>query len=105
VYYDAASQIDGSPTAISALVRSGDAASCVYYVTINWGNDQIGLPPSRAFEFAINAAIGPNYKFYWNSAKSPFITGLAAGTYATAPDPYIPVWKRSPWLSPGEARG
>ncbi len=92
VYYDAADQIDGRPTSISTPVQWGDSSSCVYYVTINWGNDQIGLPPSRAFEFAINAAIGPDYKFYWNSAKSRFITGLAAGTYATSPDPYIPVY-------------
>jgi hypothetical protein len=92
VYYDAASQIDGTPTAISAPVRWGDASSCVYYVTVNWGNDQIGIPPSRAFEFAFTAALGPNYKFYWSSAKAPFMTGLAAGTYANAPDPYIPVY-------------
>jgi hypothetical protein len=26
-------------------------------------SDKIGLPPSRTFEFAFNAAIGPNYKF------------------------------------------
>ena len=67
VYYDAAGQIDGTPTAISTPTQWGDANSCVYYVTVNWGNDQIGLPPSRAFEFGINAAIGPNYKSYWNS--------------------------------------
>ena len=92
VYYDAADQIDGNATSISAPVQWGDANSCVYYVTVNWGSDQIGLPPSRAFEFGINAAIGPQYKFYWNSAASPFMTGLAAGTYASAPDPYIPVY-------------
>ena len=92
VYYDAAGQIDGTPTAISAPTQWGDANSCVYYVTVNWGNDQIGLPPSRAFEFGINAAMGPGYKFYWSSAASPFMTGLAAGTYASAPDPYIPVY-------------
>ena len=78
VYYDAADQIDGNATSVSAPVQWGDANSCVYYVTINWGGDQIGLPPSRAFEFGINAAIGPQYKFYWNSAASPFMTGLAA---------------------------
>jgi hypothetical protein len=92
VYYDAASQIDGAPTAISAPVQWGDSSSCVYYVTVNWGKDGIGLPPSRAFEFAFTAAIGPSYKFYWSSAKAPFMTGLAAGTYASAPDPYIPVY-------------
>jgi endoglucanase len=92
VYYDAADYIDGNPTAISAPVQWGGADSCVYYVTVNWGQDGIGLPPSRAFEFAINAAIGPDYKFYWNSSASPFMTGLAAGTYASAPDPYIPVY-------------
>ena len=92
VYYDAAGQIDGTPTAISAPTQWGDANSCVYYVTVNWGNDQIGLPPSRAFEFGINAAMGPGYKFYWSSAASPFMTGLAAGTYTSAPDPYIPVY-------------
>jgi endoglucanase len=92
VYYDAADQIDGSPTAISAPVQWGSASSCVYYVTINWGNDGIGLPPSRAFEFAFVDAIGPDYKFYWSSASSPFMTGLSAGTYASAPDPNIPVY-------------
>ena len=92
VYYDAADQIDGNPTAVSAPVQWGDANSCIYYVTVNWGSDQIGLPPSRAFEFGINAAIGPNYGFYWNSASSPFMTGLAAGTYTSTPDPYIPVY-------------
>ena len=92
VYYDAANQIDGKPTAISAPVQWGSASSCVYYVTINWGSDGIGLPPSRAFEFAFVAALGPNYKYYWSSSASPFMTGLAAGTYAAAPDPYIPVY-------------
>ncbi len=92
VYYDAAGQIDGTPTAMSAPTQWGDANSCVYYVTVNWGNDQIGLPPSRAFEFGINAAMGPGYKFYWSSAASPFMTGLAAGSYTSAPDPYIPVY-------------
>lgn len=92
VYYDAASQIDGRPTAISAPVQWGDANSCVYYVSIDWTGDQIGLPPSRAFEFAVNAAIGPSWKYYWNSALSPGFTGLAAGSYTSSPDPYIPVY-------------
>ena len=92
VYYDAADQIDGRPTSISAPVQWGDANSCVYYVTVDWSGDQIGLPPSRAFEFGINAAQGPNYKYYWSSAASPSMTGLAAGTYASTPDPYIPVY-------------
>ena len=92
VYYDAADQIDGRPTSISAPVQWGDANSCVYYVTVDWSGDQIGLPPSRAFEFGINAAQGPNYKSYWSSAASPSLTGLAAGTYASTPDPYIPVY-------------
>lgn len=92
VYYDAAGNIDGAPTSLSAPVQWGDANSCVYYVTIDWTGDQIGLPPSRAFEFGINSAIGPNYKYYWNSAASPSFTGLAAGTYTAAPDPNIPVY-------------
>ena len=92
VYYDAADQIDGNATSISAPVQWGDASSCVYYVTIDWSKDSIGLPPSRAFEFGIDSAIGPNYGFYWSSAASPFMTGLAAGTYASAPDPYLPVY-------------
>jgi endoglucanase len=92
VYYDAADQIDGRPTSISAPTQWGDANSCIYYVTADWAGDQIGLPPARAFEFGINSAIGPNFKFYWNSAASPSFTGLAAGTYASAPDPYIPVY-------------
>ena len=93
VYYDAASQIDGKTTSISAPAQWGDANSCLYYVTIGWTGDNVGLPPSRAFEFGINAAIGPNFQFYWNSSASPFITGLAAGTYASAPDPNIPVYQ------------
>jgi endoglucanase len=92
VYYDAADQIDGQPTSISAPVQWGSTSSCVYYVTINWGSDGIGLPPSRAFEFAFVDAIGTDYKFHWSSSSSPFMTGLAAGTYASAPDPYIPVY-------------
>jgi endoglucanase len=92
VYYDAADQIDGNPTAISAPVQWGGTSSCVYYVTINWGSDGIGLPPSRAFEFAFVDSLGPNYEYYWNSATSPFMTGLSAGTYASTPDPYIPVY-------------
>ena len=44
---------------------------------------QESLPPSRAFEFGINAAIGPNFKYYWTSAASPFITGT--GSPKTAP--------------------
>ncbi|HZR48737.1 MAG TPA: glycoside hydrolase family 9 protein [Streptosporangiaceae bacterium] len=92
VYYDAASQIDGHATSISAPTQWGGSTSCVYYVTLNWGSDGIGLPPSRAFEFAFVDALGPNYKFYWNSAASPFMTGLAAGTYAATPDPFLPVY-------------
>jgi endoglucanase len=92
VYYDAADQIDGRPTAISAPVQWGGTSSCVYYVTINWGSDGIGLPPSRAFEFAFVDAIGTDYKFHWSSSGAPFMTGLAAGTYASAPDPYLPVY-------------
>lgn len=92
VYYDAAGQIDGNATGVSAPVQWGDANSCIYYVTLDWSKDSIGLPPSRAFEFGINSAIGPNFKYYWNSASSPFMTGLAAGTYASAPDPNIPVY-------------
>ena len=92
VYYDAADQIDGRATSISAPAQWGSTSSCVYYVTINWGSDGIGLPPSRAFEFAFVDALGPGYKFYWSSAKAPFMTGLAAGTYASAPDPYLPVY-------------
>ena len=92
VYYDAASQIDGHPTSISAPVQWGGSSSCVYYLTVNWGTDTIGLPSSRAFEFAFVAALGPGYKYYWNSLASPFMTGLATGTYVSAPDPYIPVY-------------
>jgi endoglucanase len=92
VYYDAASQIDGHATSISAPTQWGGSTSCVYYVTINWGSDGIGLPPSRAFEFAFVDAIGTDFKFHWSSASSPFMTGLAAGTYASAPDPNIPVY-------------
>jgi endoglucanase len=92
VYYDAAGQIDGHTTAVSAPVQWGDANSCLYYVTVDWTGDPIGLPPSRAFEFGINAAQGPNYSYYWSSAASPSMTGLAAGTYASTPDPNIPVY-------------
>jgi hypothetical protein len=92
VYYDAADYIDGHATPISAPVQWGGTDSCVYYVTVDWSADGIGLPPSRTFEFAINAAIGPQYKFWWNSSASPFMTGLAAGTYASAPDPNIPLY-------------
>jgi endoglucanase len=92
VYYDAADQIDGRATSISAPVQWGGTSSCVYYVTINWGSDGIGLPPSRAFEFAFVDAIGTDYKFHWSSATSPFMTGLSAGSYAATPDPYLPVY-------------
>ncbi|MBR7838737.1 glycoside hydrolase family 9 protein [Actinospica durhamensis] len=92
VYYDAAGQIDGNATSISAPVQWGDANSCVYYTTISWTNDGLGLPPSRAFEFGINAAINSSYGYSWSSAKSPSFTGLAAGTYTSSPDPYIPVY-------------
>jgi hypothetical protein len=92
VYYDAASQIDGNATSVSAPVQWGDANSCVFYVTVDWSKDGIGLPPSRAFEFGINAAIGQDFGFHWSSAASPFMTGLAAGTYASTPDPNIPVY-------------
>jgi len=92
VYYDAASQIDGRATSISAPVQWGGTSSCVYYVTINWGADGIGLPPSRAFEFAFVDAIGSDFKFHWNSSGSPFMTGLPAGTFASTPDPNLPVY-------------
>jgi endoglucanase len=90
IYYDASAQIDSHPTAISAPVRWGDASSCLYYVSIDWTGVQ--LSGSRAFEFGVNSAMGPGYLFYWDSTKSPSYTGLAAGTYAATPDPYIPVY-------------
>ncbi|MBV9445003.1 MAG: glycoside hydrolase family 9 protein [Streptosporangiaceae bacterium] len=92
VYYDAASTIDGHATSISAPVQWGGTTSCVYYVTINWGSDGIGLPPSRAFEFAFVDALGSDFKFHWSSAASPFMTGLSAGTYASTPDPNVPIY-------------
>jgi endoglucanase len=92
VYYDAADQIDGNATPISAPVQWGGSSSCVYYVTISWADDGIGLPPSRAFEFAFVDALGPDYEYYWNSSSSPFMTGLASGTYENTADPYIPVY-------------
>jgi hypothetical protein len=92
VYYDAAGTIDGNATPVSAPVQWGDANSCIYYVTVDWSKDGIGLPPSRAFEFGINSAIGTDFGFHWSSAASPFMTGLAAGTYASTPDPNIPVY-------------
>jgi endoglucanase len=92
VYYDAAKNIDGKATSISAPVQWGDSSSCLYYVTIDWSGDQIGLPPSRAYEFGIDSAIGSDFKYHWSSANSPSLTGLAAGTYASTPDPNIPVY-------------
>ena len=92
VYYDAASQIDGHATSVSAPVRWGDASSCLYYVSIAWTGDNVGLPPSRAFQFGINSAIGSDYLFHWSSSGSPGLTGLAAGTYTNTPDPNIPVY-------------
>lgn len=92
VYYDAASQIDGHATTISAPVHWGDANSCLYYVTVAWTGDNVGLPPSRALQFGINAAMGPDFKSHWSSSGSPSLTGLAAGTYAATPDPNIPVY-------------
>ncbi|HEY3871853.1 MAG TPA: glycoside hydrolase family 9 protein [Actinocrinis sp.] len=99
VYYDAAGQIDGKPTSISAPVQWGGTDSCVYYTTVSWAGDDVGLPPSRAFEFGINAAIGPNFDFYWNPANSYSLTGLSAGTYASTADPYIPVYTGSTLVS------
>ena len=90
VYYDAADQIDGNATSVSAPVQWGDANSCIYYVTVNWGSDQIGLPPSRAFEFGINAAIGPQYKFYWNSAVVPVHDRPGRGHVHVHPGPVHP---------------
>lgn len=49
-------------------------------------------PPSRTFEFAFVDGIGTDYRFHWSSSSSPFMTGLAAGAYASAPDPYLPVY-------------
>jgi hypothetical protein len=91
VYYDAAAQIDGKATSISAPVQWGGTSSCVYYVAISWGSG-IGLPPSRAFEFAFVDAIGTDFKFHWSSAASPFMTGLPAGSFASTPDPNMPVY-------------
>jgi endoglucanase len=92
VYYDAADQIDGNATSISSPAQWGGSSSCVYYVTISWADDGIGLPPSRAFEFAFVDALGPDYEYYWNSSSSPFMTGLSSGTYENTADPYIPVY-------------
>ncbi|HKN96899.1 MAG TPA: glycoside hydrolase family 9 protein [Pseudonocardiaceae bacterium] len=91
VYYDAASTVDGHTTTIGAPVQWGDAASCVYYVPIDWSGDAIS--GSRAFEFGVNAAIGKDFGFHWSSAASPSFAGLAAGTFASTPDPNIPVYR------------
>ena len=46
----------------------------------------------RAWALAVAGGPAVGYKFYWNSSASPFMTGLSAGTYSSAPDPYIPVY-------------
>jgi hypothetical protein len=90
IYYDAAKDFDSKTTTISKPVRWGEASSCVYYVTIDWTGN--GISGARELEFGVHAEMGPNYKWYWSSAKSPSFAGLAAGTYKKTPSPNLPVY-------------
>jgi endoglucanase len=90
IYYDASAASYNQPAKIGAPVRWGDASSCLYYVPIDWtGDDVFG---ARAFQFGLIEAQTANWKNYWDSTNDPSFTGLSAGTYASTPDPNIPVY-------------
>jgi endoglucanase len=90
IYYDASAASYNQPAKLSAPVRWGDASSCVYYVTLDWtGDDVFG---ARPLQFGLNEAQTSNWKTYWDPTNDYSYTGLAAGTYASTPDPYVPVY-------------
>jgi len=91
IFYDAsATSYNQPPTRLSAPTRWGDAASCLYYVTADWTGAQVS--GGRAFQFGLTEAQTANWKTYWDATNDPSFTGLAAGTYASTPDPYVPVY-------------
>ncbi len=91
IYYDASStSYRQPPTRLSAPVRWGDASSCLYYVTADWTGAQVS--GARAFQFGLTEAQTSDYKTYWDSTNDPSFVGLPAGTYASTPDPNIPVY-------------
>jgi hypothetical protein len=91
IYYDAAAGTDGNASRIGAPVRWGPSGSCVYYVPMSWAGDR-RLVGSRALELGIVASQGPDHKYYWRPGRSWSYQGVAAGTYRSSPDPYVPVY-------------
>ncbi|MCL5047638.1 MAG: glycoside hydrolase family 9 protein, partial [Firmicutes bacterium] len=90
IYYDASGTSYNEPVQISKPVQWGGPNSCVYYVDLNWNTAQV--VGQRALEFGIVTAQASNYSYYWNPANSWSYQGVAAGTYTTEPDPYVPVY-------------
>ncbi len=90
IYYDASGTSYNQPVEISKPVQWGGPKSCVYYIDLNWNTAQV--VGQRALEFGIVTSQASNYSYYWSPAKSWSYQGIAAGTYATIPDPYVPVY-------------
>jgi hypothetical protein len=91
VYYDASAASHNQPARITGPTRWGGADSCVYYVTLDWnGVDVFG---ARAFQFGLIEAQTANWRTYWDPTNDPSYAGLAAGAYAGAPDPHVPVYR------------
>jgi endoglucanase len=85
IYYDQEKNLEGAVAVNGPLAWNGSAT--VYYVEFNWTGYHIW--GTRDLEFGLNAAIGPNYLFYWNASNDWSRQGLTA-TLATTQ--YIPVY-------------
>jgi endoglucanase len=85
IYYDQEKNLEGAVAIHGPLAWNGSAT--VYYVEFDWTGYHIW--GTRDLEFGLNAAIGPNYQFYWNASNDWSRQGLTA-TRATTQ--YIPVY-------------
>jgi hypothetical protein len=59
-------------------------------VTLDWtGAEVFG---AKALQFGLTEAQTAKYKTYWDPTNDYSFSGLAAGTYASTPDPNVPVY-------------
>jgi hypothetical protein len=85
IYYDQEKNLEGPVVVRGPLAWNG--STTVYYAEFDWTGYHIW--GTRDLEFGLNAAIGPNYLFYWNASNDWSRTGLTATKAATQ---YIPVY-------------
>lgn len=89
VSYDESGAQYGQPAQVSQPVPWNPARG-VYYVQVSWNGDLVS--DKRDLVLALVEAPDAQGKTYWSPGNDWSYQGLAAGSYVTAPDPYVPVY-------------